>query len=410
MSGFLERLLRPASLRGVGFYLDGTDAEPGRRIAVHEFPGRDDPWHEDLGRGPETLRIDGLLIGDDVTRQARRLREAAIAPGPARLVHPWLGTIEVTILSLRLSAAVNERRVIRFSATCQRTGAAPAPVIGIPLIDRVLRAVDDVTDAVLAEVQAVQAALAAGEAAAGTLLGIVRGVESTIRTALTGVGLSTLIGGSLGAALGGLGAATESDAAGPAKGAGLALDALSGVSAAALAGTAAPAPAFAALLGIAERPGVMVPANDGTAGGADAVTSADALSLALRLGAAAEAAAAAEAVDFALRDDALAARDRLAEALAAAADEAGARGWDAAWRQALTLRAASVAALTARAAPLPRLRRLTLAAPMPASLVAFRLDGDALDTVFTRGAQIVGRNAVANPLLVPAGREIEAVL
>jgi prophage DNA circulation protein len=106
----------------------------------------------------------------------------------------------------------------------------------------------------------------------------------------------------------------------------------------------------------------------------------------------------------------MAARDRVSDALAGAADRAGAAGWDATWRSLSSLRASVVADLAARAAPLPRLRQVTLAAAIPATVLAYRLDGDRLDDVFGRGMALAERNRVRHPGFMPAGRPIEVLL
>jgi hypothetical protein len=74
------RFLRPASIRGVGFWIVASEDATTRRWIAHEFPGRDEPWHEDLGAGPAPLQLEGLLIGADVVSQAERLRRACRSP------------------------------------------------------------------------------------------------------------------------------------------------------------------------------------------------------------------------------------------------------------------------------------------------------------------------------------------
>jgi prophage DNA circulation protein len=44
--------LQPASWRGVPFAVEVDTYRGGRRIALHEYPYRDDPWLEDTGRRP----------------------------------------------------------------------------------------------------------------------------------------------------------------------------------------------------------------------------------------------------------------------------------------------------------------------------------------------------------------------
>ena len=44
------QMLNQASFRGVPFAVYGGDARFGRRLALHEYPGRDKPYIEDMGR------------------------------------------------------------------------------------------------------------------------------------------------------------------------------------------------------------------------------------------------------------------------------------------------------------------------------------------------------------------------
>ena len=81
-----------ASFRGVGFFVESAERSGGRRAVVHEFPLRDDPFVEDLGRRARSFRVDGYVIGDDYLAQ----RDALLAAledesGPGELVHPYHG-------------------------------------------------------------------------------------------------------------------------------------------------------------------------------------------------------------------------------------------------------------------------------------------------------------------------------
>ncbi len=58
--------LLPATFRGVPFEVDAHDTvAAGRRAHVHEYPGRDDPWTEDLGRRTSEYTLDAYLVGDN---------------------------------------------------------------------------------------------------------------------------------------------------------------------------------------------------------------------------------------------------------------------------------------------------------------------------------------------------------
>src|SRR5579871_3815536 len=95
--------LQPASFRGVPFgVLTDTDTF-GRRLALHEYPMRDKPWAEDLGKRARRFQIAGFLItdslvygGGDVIAQRDAMAAAVEAAGAGALVHPTLGSVQVT--------------------------------------------------------------------------------------------------------------------------------------------------------------------------------------------------------------------------------------------------------------------------------------------------------------------------
>jgi prophage DNA circulation protein len=173
---------------------------------------------------------------------------------------------------------------------------------------------------------------------------------------------------------------------------------------------AAPQAAFAALGILAEQDLVAAPeAAPATPARKQLADAQGGLALLAQVMIAGEFARAAAAVPWTSRDEAMAARDRVSDALANAADAAAAAGWNAVWQRLVALRAAMAADLAARAAPLPRLRRLELPDVMPATLIAYRLDGDSLSDVFGRGAALAARNRVRHPGFVPAGAPIEVL-
>lgn len=89
--------LKPGSFRGVPFLIDNAQTQVGRRVALHQYPLRDTPWAEDLGRNARQFSIDCLVIGADYMTQRDRLVEALEAAGPGTLVHPYFGTRRVVV-------------------------------------------------------------------------------------------------------------------------------------------------------------------------------------------------------------------------------------------------------------------------------------------------------------------------
>jgi hypothetical protein len=428
--------MRPASIRGIACWVEEAELAIGRRVAVHEFPQRDDPYHEDLGRSARQLSLELILVGDDVIERAAQLEAAIEAPGPARLVHPWYGELDVVILTARSRISMREGRVARISITCQRAGAEPSPIGRVDSGQAVRGAADGLLDAVTglggldlagvtgwpvaATLQALTTtrdalsaalraaglgrALAAGEVSAWLgVLGQMLPADLVAggRLVMSIVGLARSISGMVP----GLGAGGRDYAGGsvwtPAAGA--AWRAPARVTAEA----ATAAPALLAIAGLDLAP---PPASAGTALAVQRASRASAqLAGMVRIAAAAELARVSSALAWESRDAAWAWREELGDGLSAAAETAAAQRWDGAWQATADVRAAALRDVTVRAAPLPRLRRITPAATLPAAVVAYRIDGDDLAGLWGRASDLTARNRVRHPGFVPGGRALEAL-
>lgn len=90
--------MQPASFRGVAFKVDSDDLQVGRRTVLHEYPGRDTPSVEDMGRETREYAISAYLIGPDFIAERDRLIEALEQAGPGELVSPWYGRMNVVVM------------------------------------------------------------------------------------------------------------------------------------------------------------------------------------------------------------------------------------------------------------------------------------------------------------------------
>ncbi|HAW0191952.1 TPA: DNA circularization protein, partial [Escherichia coli] len=86
--------LYDASFRGVPFSVESDEGSFGRRVQVHEYPNRDKPYTEDLGRATRRLTINAYLVGDDYAEQRDRLITAIETAGPGTLIHPQFGEMQ----------------------------------------------------------------------------------------------------------------------------------------------------------------------------------------------------------------------------------------------------------------------------------------------------------------------------
>lgn len=83
--------LRPASFRGARFFVDVTGQQGGRRQVGYEFPKRDKPYAEDMGRRGRRFSVQAYVIGANYTDDRDALIAAMEKEGSGLLVRPTFG-------------------------------------------------------------------------------------------------------------------------------------------------------------------------------------------------------------------------------------------------------------------------------------------------------------------------------
>ena len=89
--------LVPASFRGAVFHVEASSRAGGRRTVVHEYPKRNDPYSEDMGRSVVRWQFTGYLILRDkgirgnLLSQIAELLAALEMDEAGFLMHPTLG-------------------------------------------------------------------------------------------------------------------------------------------------------------------------------------------------------------------------------------------------------------------------------------------------------------------------------
>ncbi|MGZ5001269.1 MAG: DNA circularization protein [Methylomonas sp.] len=103
MPPLLKEKLLPASFRKIPFQVDSTEFESGRRVQVHEYPQRDKPFVQDLGKSTRNIEFDAFVVGPDYVEQADALIGALEEYGSGILVHPWFQSLTVNVKTCRVS-------------------------------------------------------------------------------------------------------------------------------------------------------------------------------------------------------------------------------------------------------------------------------------------------------------------
>jgi prophage DNA circulation protein len=120
--------LRPATFRGIPFKVDVSSLTAGRRLARHEYPQRDTPYLEDMGRKAREYKVDAFIVGADYMAGRDQLLKAIEEAGPGQLVHPYHGTQQVTVSGeAQLTESTREGGMAKFSIVFVEAGRQEEP-------------------------------------------------------------------------------------------------------------------------------------------------------------------------------------------------------------------------------------------------------------------------------------------
>lgn len=129
MSLLNVKTLREASYEGIRFDVDSATLSFGRRTVTHEFPQRDTSYVEDLGKTTRQFSIQGFIVGDDFIDRSKRLIDKIESQvgtdrraNHGKLVHPWLGSLEVTPIDNPSITYDRAKRFCTFTLTFLEAG------------------------------------------------------------------------------------------------------------------------------------------------------------------------------------------------------------------------------------------------------------------------------------------------
>jgi prophage DNA circulation protein len=111
----------PATFRGVPFFIAQAELMGGRRTVTHEYPLRDVPFVEDLGRRARRLPVEGYVIGPEYFTSRDALIAALEEQGPGSLVHPYFGTRTVACSGYSVRSSAEEGGIARFAIDFEET-------------------------------------------------------------------------------------------------------------------------------------------------------------------------------------------------------------------------------------------------------------------------------------------------
>ena len=398
--GYREQL-RPASFKGVPFFVDESTLGGGHRAQVHEYVERKDHYTEPLGPKAETFPVTAHLLGDDVFEQRDRLIEA-LKSGSGTLVLPVDGEIEALCLDWSVRVKITgEGRIARLGLTFVQSGKNQFPEAAVDT-GRVVHEQSDVGIVALSDrffdLFKMPALNPTFVVDAAVLLGL------TIVDAIA-------------AAIGRADADTDEkdDQLRVAAALGSDLSAIvqqpatlaSRLTALYRSFSDLDAPARIAIGELQELGAILDPfatVDQTTSHRTREAQNQAALQDLNRRTAVVEMARVATRADLVSSDDASALRDELDETLDAEILAAGDAGDDQVFAELRELRAKVVRDLDARGARLPSIRTFRMPATLPALVIASRLYDDP-----TRDAEIVARNGIRAPGFIRSQRDLEVL-
>lgn len=123
--------LRPAKFRGVAFHASDRGLKGGRAAIVHEFPKRNSPYTEDMGRKGRRWNVDGYIVGDDYMARRDALVAACEKPGPGSYEDHWGRSGVVLVEDYDIKESSGEGRIVRVSLQLVEAGGAAAGLAGV---------------------------------------------------------------------------------------------------------------------------------------------------------------------------------------------------------------------------------------------------------------------------------------
>lgn len=407
MASMIDQL-RPASYRGLRFAIPDDDIGFGRRVITHEYPGRDDPFHEDMGAAARVMNVTALIGGAVFLQDAAAFEAALEEKGPGTLVHPHYGEITVIVKTVRRMHSDSSIGLVQFSIAFERYGKPKYPSATSDTAAGLGVASGDMFDAIRSDFTAFFSGAGVTDFVAADGLERVNGMVDSLRNVLAqrnaggvfpDMGIITSLDGGLVDNVIGLFRDIASVTRGKPQ-------AMIGPSAAPP--VSSPKAVMKGLIASADLSKDTAAVNNSRNRLIIADNSAAITNL-FQGAAAASLAEVARSADYESKQEAEELRSRATDALLATRHRYGEQGWDDSWRGMAGVISALTRDVNDRIGRLPQTVRIKPAGMRTSIDLAHRLYGDNLSAIFDRADDITQRNSVRHPGFVPA-EELEVLI
>lgn len=105
-----RKRLRPASFAGAKFHVEQQSRTSGMRTVVHEYPKRNDPYSEIMGRHAIRYQVTGYVIGPNYHLEKEQLIAVLERPEAGQLVDPYRPANPLSCVCERYSVTETRER------------------------------------------------------------------------------------------------------------------------------------------------------------------------------------------------------------------------------------------------------------------------------------------------------------
>lgn len=407
----LFKQLRPASFRGVSFYVPDDDLQFGRRVITDEYPGRDVAGHDDLGAAVESYSVTAIILGTNFISLADSLQAALQKKGPGLLIHPHFGEINGIVKSVRRAHSSSSTGEVQFSITFEKYGEPAFPASLTDTASALGLAADSLVSALRGDFQSALKVTGIADFVSADGIARANSFISNLNSALSQGGLLKVIGFAL-PSFDALGLGIIDDV----------MNLFDNISSLAQ-------PKRKAIIGpsstnalnatdtVKMMKALTVTASTSVLDSVPATTinqstrqkNAAAIDNAFRGAAVAAIANVARYATYESKEQALSIRANVAAVLSNHRDQMGLYGWDDSWKASGQTLAALSRDVNDRIGRLPRTVTIRPKGQNSSLQLANRLYGDDPTKLFDKAADLVARNSIRHPGFVPV-KEMEALI